>query len=300
MNAECNSGSMTVVILSGLSGAGKSTALDVFEDMGFFCVDGLPASMLPRLVELYAAQARQGQNRYKGLALGMDIRQRDFLSTWRVAEEELAKLQLNLHLLYLEADQAELTRRYHQTRRPHPLESADMGLRPALEEERQLLEPLRNSATLVLDTSHYSVHDLRRTLQEKWAFLRHECRGMRIHVISFGFKHGQPGDADCMFDLRFLPNPYFEPELRPLSGKDADIAEYVLGSEVGSGFAAHLKDFICYMVPLYAKEGRYRLTLAFGCTGGRHRSVATAEMIFAMLKDMNYPVTIEHRHIERA
>ncbi|MFW5486970.1 MAG: RNase adapter RapZ [Desulfovibrio sp.] len=290
---------LTVVILSGLSGAGKSTALHVFEDIGFFCVDGLPASMIPRLVELYSGQGGEGQTRYKGLALGMDIRQRDFLKTWRATEDELFTMNISLHLLYLEAEETELTRRYHQTRRPHPLESADMGLQPAMEEERNLLEPLRTSATLVLDTTHYSIHDLRRTLQEKWSFLRQECQGMRIHVISFGFKHGQPKEADCMFDLRFLPNPYFDPSLRPLSGKDPAIAEYVLGSEVGSGFASHLKEFICYMVPLYAKEGRYRLTLAFGCTGGRHRSVATAEMIFSMLKEMKYSVTLEHRHIER-
>ncbi|EPR42202.1 UPF0042 nucleotide-binding protein yhbJ [Desulfovibrio sp. X2] len=286
-----------IVVLTGLSGAGKSTALRVFEDMGFFCVDGLPAAMLPKLASLYKGQA---DRRTKGLALGLDIRQHDFLKDWEEALAELAAENVGVQVIFLEADQQELLRRYHETRRPHPLESEDLGLERALEEERKLLEPLRASAGLVIDTTQYSIHDLRRTLQGKWAFLNEGPRGLRIHIISFGFKYAAPKEADLMFDLRFLPNPYFDAELKPLTGKDPEVAAYVLDNPTGREFLQRFLGFMDYLVPLYSREGRFRLTIAIGCTGGHHRSVAVAERLFKELKAKNYAVTLEHRHIDRA
>ncbi len=284
---------LSVVIVTGLSGAGKSTALKVFEDLRFFCVDGLPASMVPKLAGLFLTQDRGG---YRGLALGMDLRQLDFLDDWNKAVHELTALGVRPRVLFLESTPQELLRRYATTRRPHPLESANLGLEQALDQERRLLDPMRSSAELVVDTSSYSVHDLRRIIQEKWALVQDESRGLRVHVISFGFKYGVPAEADMLFDLRFLPNPYFDPALRPLSGKDQVIAEYVLGGEPGATFMEKYLEFMHYLLPLFASEGRFRLTVGIGCTGGRHRSVAVSERFYASLREKGYTATLEHRH----
>lgn len=283
-----------VVVVTGISGSGKSTALKVFEDLGFFCIDGLPSGMSAKIAELILNQ----DSKYRGLALGMDMRQLEFIDGWNQALEELAVMGIVPQVLFLEAKRAELVRRYATTRRLHPLESQSLGLEQALEKERDLLEPVRNKAELVLDTTDYSVHDLRRVIQTKWTAIEELGRGMRVHIITFGFKYGVPTEADFVFDLRFLPNPYFDKELRPLSGLDPSIQKYVLGSEVGSGFNDKFLEFITYMLPLYADEGRYRITLALGCTGGRHRSVSVAESVLATLRKKGYAVTIEHRHME--
>lgn len=284
------------IIVTGLSGAGKSTALKVFEDLGFFCVDGLPAAMVPKLAALYQGQYDATG---RGLVLGMDIRQREFISYWNEALGELKRLGAEPELIFIEASLAELMRRYHETRRPHPLESEHLGLSRALEEEERILEPLRSQASLVVDTTDYSIHDLRRTLQEKWTVLSTHKGGLRVHLISFGFKHGPPKEADMVLDLRFLPNPHFVQELRPLTGQNEQVAQYVFDNDLGREFKTRLTGFLTYLVPLYAKEGRYRLTIALGCTGGRHRSVATAEMIHDVLAGLGYMTTIEHRHMNR-
>ncbi|CCO24251.1 RNase adapter RapZ [Maridesulfovibrio hydrothermalis] len=285
--------SFPVIIVSGLSGAGKSTVLKVFEDLRFFCVDGLPASMLPRLVKLFTGRDRM----YRGLVLGMDLRQMDFVDQWEHTCAELTEEGITPSLLFLECRLPELVRRFATTRRPHPLESKKLGLEQALEEEKELLTPLREEADLVIDTTTYSIHDLRRSIQDKWSELTEKSSGLRVHVMSFGFKHDVPTEADMVMDLRFLPNPYFDIELRPLSGKDSAISKYVLGSEPGSIFIEKYLDFLQYILPLYEDEGRYRLTIAVGCTGGRHRSVAVAERVFATLKDNGYSATLEHKHI---
>lgn len=283
-----------VVIVTGLSGSGKSTALKVFEDLGFFCIDGLPSEMSPKIADLIL----KFDSKYRGLALGMDLRQLEFVDGWEQALNDFEGLGISPQVLFLEAKMGELVRRYATTRRLHPLESKNLGLEQALEQEKELLEPVRNGAALVLDTSDYSIHDLRRVIQTKWSAIEEVGRGMRVHIITFGFKYGVPSEADLVFDLRFLPNPYFEKELRPLSGKDAAISDYVLGSEVGSDFEERYLDFMTYILPLYADEGRYRITLALGCTGGRHRSVSVAESLLATLKKKGYTVSIEHRHME--
>ena len=283
-----------VVIVTGLSGSGKSTALKVFEDLGFFCIDGLPSEMSPKIADLILTF----DTKYRGLALGMDLRQFEFVDGWEQALLDFAQLGIVPQVLFLEAKMSELVRRYATTRRPHPLESQNLGLEQALEQEKGLLAPVRSGAALVLDTSDYSIHDLRRVIQTKWSAIAEAGHGMRVHIITFGFKYGVPSEADLVFDLRFLPNPYFVKELRPLSGKDKAIADYVLGSEVGREFKQRFLDFMTYLLPLYADEGRYRITLAIGCTGGRHRSVSVAESILATLKKKGYAVSIEHRHME--
>lgn len=283
-----------VVILTGLSGAGKSTALKVFEDLGFLSVDGMPPGLIPEVVKLFD---RQDEVHHRGLTLGMDVRQSDFPNQWRETLDQCRKLGITPRIVFVECSKAVLLRRYAATRRPHPLEG-ELSLGAAIDRERELLEPVRERAEVVLDTSGYSIHDLRRTLQEKWNFLKDKQWGLRLYVISFGFKHGVPTDADLMFDLRFLPNPYFDQQLRPLSGRDAPISEYVLGEDPGKEFLRRQLDYLNFVLPLYASEGRYRMTLAFGCTGGRHRSVAVAEAVFDSLRDSDYSVFLEHRHID--
>jgi UPF0042 nucleotide-binding protein len=287
---------LPVVVITGLSGSGKSTALNVFEDLGYFCVDGLPASLMPKLVNLYETQAG---NRYRGLALGMDMRQVDFEAGWEPALQELKTLGNLPQVVFIEASTQEVMRRYATTRRPHPLESEGYGLGEAVEEERRRLAPLREAADLVMDTTDFSIHDLRRQLQDKWTFLEGQGPAMKVHIMSFGFKYGIPTESDLLFDLRFLPNPYFDQKLKPLSGQDKRIVDYVLGSEEGKSFMPKLQTFLTDLIPLYAKEGRYRLTISLGCTGGRHRSVATAEAVFDTLRKAGYTVSLEHRHIEK-
>ncbi len=287
--------SFPVVIVTGLSGSGKSTALGVFEDMGFFTVDGLPVELAVRMVELIHSAAPAG---YRGLALGMDLRQSGFTGEYEAALQRLKEKGFFPRILFVEASPAMLMRRYAVTRRPHPLEREGLGLEQALEMERTRLSGLRKNADLVLDTSTYSIHDLRRVLQAKWKAVGRMGPALRIHLISFGFKYGTPSEADMVFDLRFLPNPYFVAELKPLSGKDASVAEYVLGKEPGSEFFSRLKDFLLYTLGCYEAEGRFRLTIAIGCTGGRHRSVAAAEALARAFAEAGWSPSLEHRHLE--
>jgi len=283
----------SVVIVSGMSGSGKSTALNVFEDMGFFCVDGLPARMAPALIELFQTSSATD---YPGLAMGMDLRQPDFAGQWKEVLDDIRHIGLRPTVLFTDSSDQVLLRRYATTRRPHPLASGSLGLEGALQREREILAPIRTQADLVIDTSHYSIHDLRRVIQEKWACLSCRSLGMRVHLISFGFKYGAPAEADTVTDLRFLPNPYFDEALRPLSGQDEVIAQYVLGQDPGREYLRRLLEFLDFTLPLYAAEGRYRLTMAFGCTGGRHRSVAVTEAVLDHLRRQDYTVSVEHRH----
>lgn len=284
-----------LIILTGLSGSGKSTALKVFEDLGFFCVDGLPASMVTRLVRLMTAE---NPSDFRGLALGMDIRQHDFIQQWRETRDWLSGKGIKPRIIFLEARMDVLMRRYAETRRPHPLESQERGLERALGKERELLSSLLEDAEQVVDTSDFSIHDLRRHLQEQWSFLEKPAHGLRVHVLSFGFKYGIPPEADLVFDLRFLPNPYFVEELKELSGLDPRVYEYVLKTETGTVFLNKFLDFLLYILPQYVKEGRYRMTLALGCTGGRHRSVAVARKIHLVLEENLYYTSLEHKHLE--
>ncbi len=281
-------------MIAGQSGAGKSTVLNVFEDLGYYCVDGLPAGLAGQLLTL---SDEMKLDQYAGVALGLDVRQSDFALQWEQFVERMDQAGMRPKLVFLEARDAVLIRRYATTRRPHPLEAQGMGLDQAIFRERVMLEGLRKHADLVVDTSDFSIHDLRRVFQEKWPLNQEIGEGMRIHLISFGFKYGVPLEADLVFDLRFLPNPYFDPDLRPLSGLDESIARYVLGDDPGKDFIGRFEDFLRYLLPLYAVEGRYRLTMALGCTGGRHRSVAVSQAVLTSLTAAGFSVTIEHRHL---
>ena len=284
-----------VVFVTGLSGAGKSTVLNVFEDMRFFTMDGLPAPLIPELTTLLT---RETLSQFNGLVLGVNLLQAEFIRDCHEALAALRQRGIAPSLLFVEAKPAALMRRYATTRRPHPLESEGLGLEQALEEEQSRLAPVRDLADLIIDTSDYSIHDLRRVIQSKWQKVREHAHTLKVHLVSFGFKYGTPADADMVFDLRFLPNPYFVPELKAHSGLDKPVAEYVLGQEPGSTFLQRSTEYLLYLLPLYEAEGRYRFTLGIGCTGGRHRSVAFTEAVARTLKRRDFAVSIEHRHLE--
>ncbi len=294
-NNTATAADFSVVIVAGLSGAGKSTALNVFEDMRFFTMDGLPGPLLPELTRLLT---RDNLRHFNGLALGVNLLQSDFIREYGNTLSALREQGITPMLLFTEAQPEALMRRYATTRRPHPLESEGLGLEQALEEERGRLIPVRDLADLIIDTSDYSIHDLRRVIQGKWQSAQEHAHTLKVHLVSFGFKYGTPSDADLVFDLRFLPNPYFVPELKAFSGLDKPVADYVLGQEPGHTFRRRTTDYLLYMLPLYEAEGRYRITIGIGCTGGRHRSVAFTESLSRSLTKRDFAVSTEHRHLE--
>lgn len=296
MNTAHETGaSPVIVIVTGLSGSGKSTALSVFEDMGFITVDGLPAVLAPGMVRMMRDD--QSVRQHAGIALGMDIRQTEFGRELDQALEAMLSYGLEPHVIFFEAAPEVLLKRYATTRRPHPLEKEGFGLEQALAMERERLRKLRKKADLVVDTTSFSIHDLRRVIQNKWKSICQSGRTLRVHLLTFGFKYGTPSEADMVFDLRFLPNPYFVPELKPLSGRDAAVAEYVLHRPPGDEYLRRLTDFLVWTLAQYEEEGRFRLTIAIGCTGGRHRSVAVAEALASALRTQGYAPTLEHRHL---
>ena len=284
-----------VFLVIGLSGAGKSTVLHVFEDMRLFTADGVPPSLMPEMVRLLFDPSVQ---QAKGLALGVEQRRGEFFSELDEALHKLAAMNIRPKILFLEADPAIIMRRYATTRRPHPLEKEGIGLEQAIQDEAERLAPIREMADKVIDTSTYSIHDLRRVIQRRWSSTHEQEHAIRVNIVSFGFKYGVPREADMVFDLRFLPNPYFVEELRPYSGIDKAVADYVFSEPAGKEFRRRLIDFITYLLPQYDAEGRYRITIAIGCTGGKHRSVAMAESLVRALKRQDYAVSIEHRHME--
>lgn len=285
-----------LLIITGLSGAGKSTALAVFEDQGYFTVDGLPASLAPDMARL---MEKEQMRHFKGMAIGMDLRQESFLEEYTKTLENLASTCENMRVIFLEADANALLRRYASTRRPHPLERTGLALDSALHLEKRLLAPVRSKADIIINSSNFSIHDLRRELQRKVLFNLDKLPGMRVNLVSFGFKYGLPTDADYIFDMRFLDNPYFADNLRPLSGLDKAVAEFIFNQKEAQVFLDLLMNLLNFTLSTLAEEGRYRVTIGFGCTGGRHRSVAMAEKVGRSLRQSGYPVSIEHRNMER-
>ncbi|MDR2503831.1 MAG: RNase adapter RapZ [Deltaproteobacteria bacterium] len=283
------------LILAGLSGAGKSTVLNVFEDMRFFSIDGLPLELVRGVLPLLNMQALA---HYRGVIIGVDLRQHHSAKDFYRQFNDLRAQPAVVRLLYVDADVQTIMRRYAATRRPHPLEAEGLGLEEAVAEERQRISSLRDMADLVVDTTGYSIHDLRRFILQRHGQLFQGAPQFRVHLISFGFKYGMPAESDMMFDLRFLPNPYFVEELSPMNGLDRPVAEYVLNSAPGQSFMTRLADFWSYLLPLFEAEGRYRLTIALGCTGGQHRSVAVTEEAGRILKNLGFAVSIEHRHLK--
>jgi len=291
----------SVVVVTGLSGAGKSTALHALEDLGFFCIDNLPPVMAPEAV---AVCGRGGVTR---VALGMDVRVREFLGEMSRVLAQLGDSSgsgsAQLRVLFLDASDEALLRRFNETRRPHPLarqghHQEAVALLESVAAERERLAPLRARADDVVDTTALSVHDLRRAIIERFGPSSGGAPPMSVRLVSFGFKYGAPMDADVVLDVRFLDNPYFVPALRPLPGTDDRVKGYVLANPETQGFVEHAEKLLAFSLPKYAREGKSYLTIAIGCTGGRHRSVVIAHELAERLGGTN--VTVYDRDLSRA
>ncbi|MFQ5852669.1 MAG: RNase adapter RapZ [Candidatus Binatia bacterium] len=282
---------MDCVVVSGLSGAGKSVAIKSFEDIGFYCVDNLPTALIPTFADLIV------QSKIERVALGIDVRERDFFEGLLEVLDGLQSDGHRVEVLFLAAKEEVLVQRYSETRRKHPL-ATDGSVPAGIALERQRLEDLRQRATCILDTSDCNVHELRDIIRATYSSQDSTGR-MHIVVLSFGFKFGVPHNTDLVFDVRFLPNPHFDPELRAYTGRDPRVVRYVLDDPISKKFLAHLQEFLTMLVPLYAKEGKSYLTISVGCTGGRHRSVATAEEVGRHLRQLGYRVACHHRDLAK-
>ena len=291
--AENDALSLQFMMVTGTSGSGKTQALKCLEDLGFFCVDNLPPALFQKFTELCTQPGKD----VKKVALGIDIRERAFFDD---LVSNLEGLQLNgchVELLFLEAQDDILVRRFSESRRPHPL----LPQRPVIEGiqlERERLQNLRTRANRVLDTSEFSVHDLKSWMIQHYQE-RDDEQTLKINLLSFGYKFGVPVDVDLVFDVRFLRNPHFVPELKSLTGECAEIQEFVLDNQEGKDFLEHLRSLFAFLLPLFEREQRSYLTIAFGCTGGRHRSVAMALSMQDILKTLGYEITLRHREIQK-
>ena len=282
------------VIISGASGSGKTQALKCLEDLGFFCVDNLPPALFPKFTELCGQSGREVRN----IALGIDIRERGFFGDLFTNLERLKASGYAVDLLFLEASDSVLTRRFSESRRPHPL-LPQQPLSEGIRLERQQLQELRCRADRILDTSELTVHDLRDWVSRQYGNWDQK-RPMGISLLTFGYKYGVPYDVDMVFDVRFLRNPNFVPDLQPLTGEDEKVQRYVLESKESETFLRHLNDLFSFIFPLFESERRSYLTIAIGCTGGRHRSVAISSRLRPMCAAMGYEVTWRHRDIHHA
>ena len=283
---------LDIVIITGLSGSGKSTAIDALEDAGYFCVDNMPVLLLSKFLEFQVGSASEVQK----LALGMDLREKEFVKRYKEVLGQLQEGGYRFEILFLEASEDVLMKRYSQTRRQHPL-SKGGRLLESVKEEKEELKGLREIADKIIDTSNLTVHQL------KDIVIQHAYRGvkaerMRIAVLSFGFKYGIPLETDLLIDVRFIPNPYFIPELKELDGKHEQVRQFVKKWPETHIFLAKYFALLEYLLPLYEKEGKSYLTIAVGCTGGRHRSVIIAEEIFGRLRHHKREVALTHRDIE--
>jgi UPF0042 nucleotide-binding protein len=279
-------------IITGLSGAGRSEAAKCLEDLGYFVVDNMPPALLPKMAELAARPGGPAR-----VAIVVDARGGVFFGELSKALEELQQLHIDYRILYLEASDDALVNRYEATRHRHPLAPADRVVE-GIRKERLMMESLRGDADLVVDTSDLSPHDLRDRIRELFADAPLEA-GLRVSLQSFGFKYGAPRDADMILDVRFLPNPYWEPELKLLPGTDDAVRAYVTGQPLYREFMARLEALLDLIVPGFVDEGKAYLTIAIGCTGGRHRSVVAAEELAASFRARGLPVGIDHRDLER-
>lgn len=280
-----------VEVVTGMSGAGRSTALHVLEDLGYFCVDNLPPALAPQLLELLDVDPE-----IVNVGLGIDVRTRAFLEGASNALDQLTAAGHDVELTFFDCADDVLVRRFSETRRPHSL-GASHDLQTAIRMERERLAPLRARATQVIDTTRFSVHDLRRALVDRIGRGEHSA-GMQVRVVSFGFKYGLPVDADLVFDLRYLPNPHFVPDLKARAGTDPEVSRYVLSSPETQELLSGILPLLETTIPHYEREGKSYLTIAVGCTGGRHRSVAVAEELKKRLGAARQ-VAVTHRDVER-
>ena len=280
-----------IIIITGCSGSGKSTAIAVLEDAGFYCVDNMPVALLPKFMEMPIESASE----IAGLAFVMDLREKSFLSAYKAIFKSLEQKGYNFEILFLEADEGILLQRYSQTRRHHPL-SQGKSLIESIRAEQEALKELRKTADRIINTSNYNVHELKSVILDI-AQKSKKLTPLRINIVSFGFKYGIPQDADLIIDVRFLANPYFVPELKDLDGETQKVKDYVLNNNETRIFLKKYLDLLDYLIPLYEKEGKAYLTITVGCTGGRHRSVTIACSIFKHLNKPGRQIEITHRDI---
>jgi UPF0042 nucleotide-binding protein len=285
--------SVSFVIITGLSGAGKSHAIKCFEDMDFFCVDNLPTTLIPTFADLIARSRHDVQR----VALGVDVREGEYLSHLLEALHELKGRGHNVEVLFFEASDEALVRRYHESRRRHPL-AAGGNVLDAIRAERKALAHMREIADRIVETSSITVHQLKALLAELYVTPRARA-GLTASLVSFGYKHGIPFDADLVFDVRFLPNPHFVDGLRPLDGRDKRVREFVLRHDEARELLDRLRDLLRFLLPFYQREGKAYLTVAIGCTGGRHRSVTFVQELREFLESLGYAPTVVHRDIDR-
>jgi UPF0042 nucleotide-binding protein len=283
---------LDITIVTGLSGAGRSVAANVLEDLGFFVIDNLPPLLIPKVAELARAPGRP-PTRY---ALGADVRSGS-LEDLHLALEQLREAGAHTRILFLEAADDVLVRRYEASRRKHPL-GAGERMSEAIAEERALLEPLKAEADVVIDTSNLNVHQLRDRLRNLFASGPAD-QSLQANIVSFGFKHGLPLDVDLVFDCRFLPNPHWVESLRPLRGTDAKVKRYVMKQPETEAFLAELERLFALLLPAYVREGKSYLSIGVGCTGGHHRSVVLAEELARTLERLGFPARVHHRDVER-
>jgi UPF0042 nucleotide-binding protein len=276
-----------LVIITGMSGSGKASVLKAFEDLGYYCVDNLPVGLIPRFAELVGQSSE-----IERTALVVDVREGTQLESLPEILKSVRRM-LPTKVLFLEAADAVLVRRYSETRRPHPL-GTNTTVKSSLSAERRHLRAIRAMADLVIDTSKFNVHELRSYITQR--FIKQETdKNLMVSCVSFGFKHGVPEDADLMFDVRFLPNPHFVPEFRPLTGRDPKVAKYIRSFPQSREFISRISELLIYLLPHYVHEGKSYLTISFGCTGGQHRSVMIAEDVSKRLRKAGYRVKTVHR-----
>ncbi len=282
-----------LVIITGLSGAGMSSAMNVYEDLGFFCVDNLPVQLIPSFVQLLDRK----ESGIKHAALGVNIREGELLKLFPQVYAKLrGRSDIETTVLFLEASDSALQRRYSETRRPHPL--GEGTVLEAIAAERKALEPVRALADIVVDTSDHTVHTLRAFFKKRFASDNTENK-TEITVMSFGYKHGVPIDADIMLDVRFLPNPYFVPELKEFTGNDQPVINYLEHNPEVTATLEHFTSLLDYLVPLYQREGKSYVTIAIGCTGGKHRSVYSANQLAKHLNQAGFHAHVMHRDVKK-
>ena len=280
---------MKFIIITGLSGSGKSEAMKALEDMGFYCVDNLPPTLIPKFAEL----CYQSNSTIDKVALGIDVRGRKFFEALHESLNTLRKDKYPFEVLYLDCADDVLLKRYKMTRRNHPL-AISRQIPEGIKMERAILEPLKEISDCIIDTSNMKPKDLKEEISKIYAN-GEVNNNLTISVVSFGFKHGIPSDSDLVFDVRFLPNPYYVDELRSKTGEDQDVRDYVMNSDISNKFYEKLLDMVNFLVPQYIEEGKHHLVISIGCTGGRHRSVTISNLISDELMKQGYRVVKKHR-----
>jgi UPF0042 nucleotide-binding protein len=282
---------VSVVIITGLSGSGMSSALKAFEDLGYFAVDNLPVQLIPTFVRLCDQSSE-----IERTAFVIDARSREFLGAFPRIRGELSRQGVRVTVVFLEADDDLLVRRYSETRRPHPL--AEQDTLAAIQQERRLLSDIRDAADVIIDTSEHTVHTLRDAIKDRFGE-KGSGHEMSVSIVSFGYRHGLPRAVDMLLDVRFLPNPHFVPELRPLTGRDKPVVEYLNASPEVHEALNRFTDLLSYLLPKFEREGKSYLTIGVGCTGGHHRSVMIAEALNDRLAGLGHKATVIHRDIAK-